>query len=117
MTGRLPLCPRAPLESVYTAAVKAGEGGAVALHTAPYAVDIIDGTAQPGRTITREELDGLLTKEGATLSRSARYGSSYVMYTAPLENRTTVVWYETEADIAQKVELCQLLGIKTVYIE
>ena len=32
------------------------------------------------------------------------------------DGSTIVVWYESEADIAEKTELCALLGIKNVYV-
>lgn len=113
--GKFPMCPRAPMESVYAAAVKAGAGGAVALLTAPWSVTVKDGKANPGTTLTEAELAALLADETARVYRSARYGSSYLLRTEGGEQ--TAVWYETADDLAQKLELCKLLGVKTVYVE
>lgn len=115
-SGRIPMCPRAPLEGVYDAAVKAGEGGAVALRTAPWAAAVENGKVISETTLTREELAELLADETVAVYRSTRYGSSYLIRTEE-DGTQTVVWYETEEDIAEKVDLCRLLGIKTVYIE
>mgnify|MGYP000815084148 FL=1 len=48
-------------------------------------------------------------------ARSGRFDSSYLIYKEK-DGSTTVVWYESETDIAEKTELCALLGIKTVYV-
>lgn len=116
MSGAVPMCPRAPLESVYAAAVQVGEGEALALRTAPWAVEVRDGSALPGRTLTAEELDAYLRDSATVVRRSARYASSYLVYTIA-ENDQVYVWYETESDLAEKIALCRLLGVQTVYIE
>ena len=115
-SGMIPMCPRAPLESVYDAAVEAGAGGAVALRTAPWAATVMDGRLLSETPLTREALAELLADETATLYRSARYGSSYLIRTEA-DGLQTVVWYETEEDIALKIGLCRLLGVETVYVE
>ena len=102
-SGSVPMCPRAPLADVYAAALEAGAGGAVALNTAPY-------DATTGKTITRERLASLLADKSTKTYRSARYGSSY------LTRGSSVVWYESEDDVAEKVALCRMLGVKTVYL-
>ena len=48
-------------------------------------------------------------------SRSNRFDSSYLLCKEK-DGSTTVVWYESETDIAEKTELCALLGIKNVYV-
>ena len=110
----IPMNPRAPLETVYAAAVKAGVGGAVALRVAPYAVRLAGGMASQGGTITQAELEDLLADDATRVYRSSRYGSSYLVHTE--SNGSTVVWYETAADIAEKVQLCRLLGVSAVYL-
>lgn len=115
-SGRIPMFPRAPLESVYDAAVKAGAGGAVALRTAPRAAAVRGGRVLSETTLTREELAELLADESTAAYHSARYGSSYLIRTEE-DGSQTVVWYESEEDVALKVELCRLLGVKTVYTE
>lgn len=115
-SGRVPMCPRAPLESVYDAAVKAGEGGAVALRTTPWAVVVKDGSILSETALTRDALAEILADETTAAYRSARYISSYLIR-AEDNGSQTVVWYETEEDIALKIGLCRLLGVKTVYIE
>ena len=105
--GRIPMAPRAPLEAVYEAALKAGEGGAVELHTAPY-----DATAN--RRVTQKELDALLASGSTRVYRSARYASSYLVRSG--HGGSTVVWYETEDDVAEKVALCRLMGVGSVYL-
>lgn len=102
-SGSVPMAPRAPLETVYAAALEAGEGGAVVLRTAPY-----HATAR--RTLTSDDLERLLADEDTRVYRSQRYESSY------LTCRGAVVWFETEADVAEKVALCRLLGVGAVYL-
>lgn len=102
-SGRVPMCPRAPLEGVYAAALKAGRGGAVALQTAAF-------NAATNRTLTASELKSLLNMSSTRVYRSTRYESSYASRSG------SVVWFEAEQDIAEKVMLCRLLGIKTVYL-
>ena len=111
----IPMNPRAPLENVYDACVKAGVSGAVALHTAPCAVTLRNGTVSGGRELTQAELSALLSDDATRTYRSARYGSSYLVHTEP--NGSTVVWYETAEDVAAKLTLCRLMGVKTVYVE
>lgn len=114
-SGRIPMCPRAPFESVYDAAVRAGAGGAVALRTAPWAV-FRNESGLSEAEITRGELAELLADEETAVYRSARYGGSYLIRTRE-DGSQTVVWYETEEDVAEKVELCRLLGVKMVYVD
>ena len=115
-SGRIPMCPRAPLESVYDAAVKAGAGGAVALRTTPWAAVVADGKVLSETALTPEELTELLADEATAVYRSARYESSYLIRTEE-DGTQTVAWYETEEDVALKIGLCRMLGVKTVYIE
>lgn len=101
--ARIPMYPRAPLESVYRAAAKAGKGGAVALIVTPC-------DAATGEELRQWELDAMLSDVAAGVYRSARYKSSYLI------SGDRVVWYESETDIADKLELCRLMGIQTVYL-
>ena len=105
----VPLSPRAPLEEVYRAAKN---GGAVVLHTTPLRQMV--GKADAGEEIPKSEVVELI-QNGAEVHRSARYESSYLLYQEG--GKTYIVWYESDADIAQKVSLCARLGVKTVYIE
>ena len=107
----IPMCPRAPLEKVYEAAVKAGEGGTVVLHTTPWAVTVKNGVVSGGTAITVEQLEQYLADSATRTARSTRYDSSYLV------NGTTIVWYESAEDLAEKVELCKLMGIKAVYTD
>ena len=100
--GSIPMCPRAPLENVHDAALKAGRGGTVALQTAAY------NTAD-NRTVKPAELDSLLAAAGARVHRSTRYESSYLS-----TRGGSIVWFESAEDIAEKVMLCRLMGISTV---
>ena len=102
--GAIPIYARAPLENVYHAAVAAGVDGAVLLSTEPYNVAL-------GETISQEALAELLADEATVTGRSSRCCSSYLI------NGDAVVWYESEADIAQKVQLCRLLGVSGIYFE
>lgn len=101
--GRMPMYPRAPLEGVYRSARTAGAHGAVALRADAY-------EAASGKTLTQSELDALLASDGARVYRSARFASSYVT----LGDR--VVWFESESDLQEKVMLCRLMGVSTVYL-
>lgn len=111
----IPMSPRAPMESVYDAALKAGPGGAVAMTVTPYAQFVSKGTVGSGIELTATELRTYLADKTVHTYRSTRYGSSYLTRSGS-EGTTAVVWYETEEDVAKKVELCQLLGVSTVYI-
>lgn len=101
--GRIPMCPRAPLDGVYEAALKAGRGGAVALQTTAY-------NATTGKTLNASALKTLLNTNGTRVYRSTRYESSYASRSG------SIVWFESEEDIAEKVTLCRLMGVKTVYL-
>lgn len=114
VSGRIPMCPRAPLESVYAAAVKAGADGAVVLRTTPWAASVKDGKTVSGTVITDEALTALLADETTMTYRSTRYASSYLIH--PEEGGQTVVWYESEEDVSQKLALCRLLGVAAVYV-
>ena len=109
--GALPTSPRAPLEEVYRASAN---GSAVVLHTTPLRQTVINGKADAGEEITKAEVVELI-QNGAEVHRSTRYESSYLLYQAG--GKTYAVWYESDADIAMKVSLCAMLGVKTVYIE
>ena len=109
--GALPTSPRAPLEEVYRAAVK---GGAVVLHTTPLRQSVQNGKADAGEEISKTEVVKLI-RSGAEMHRSTRYESSYLLYQDG--GKTYTVWFESDADIARKVSLCAMLGVKTVYIE
>lgn len=111
--GTLPMSPRAPLSAVYDAALQAGEGGTVALNTAPLLQRVENGEVTWQCTLTAEELAGYLALDSAAQLHSARYESSYLL----LENSDgsrTVIWYESEEDIALKHFFCRLLGVSTV---
>lgn len=112
--GRIPMYPRAPLECVYDAAIKAGSGGAVALCTTAVAVEVRDGKVLTPLTLTANELAVYRDEDAATVSYSARFASSYLVHTIS-ENDKVYVWFESEEDIALKVELCRLLGVAAAY--
>ena len=114
-SGSVPLSPRAPVEQVYDAAVKAGRGGSVTLNAVPVAQNTKSGRTTSPRTITQEELAAYLADDAAQQSRSGRFDSSYLLIREK-DGSVTTVWYESEADLAEKTELCKLLGVKTVYI-
>lgn len=112
----VPMSPRAPLESVYEAAVKAGVGGAVALYAAPCVQSVKNGAVTDDLSyLTDEALAALFDDAASRTYHSARYQSSYLLR-PEADGSTTVAWYETEEDIEAKVELCRLMGIKTVYV-
>lgn len=114
-SGSVPLSPRAAVEQVYDAAVKAGKGGSVTLNAVPVAQNTKNGKSTTPRTITQEELAGYLADSAVQKSRSGRFDSSYLLIKEK-DGSVTTVWYESETDIAEKTELCKLLGVKTVYI-
>lgn len=111
----IPMSPRAPMESVYAAAVKAGENGAVVLNAKPYVQFVSNGAVGRGLELTASELDAYLADRTAHTYRSTRYASSYLTRSGS-GGTTSVVWYETDEDIAGKVELCRLLGVGAVYL-
>ena len=111
--GTLPMSPRAPLETVYAAAVKAN-GSSVVLHTTPLEQIVKNGKVEEEREIPKSEVVTLI-KNGTKVYRSTRYESSYLLYKE--NGKTHVVWYESDTDLAKKTSLCALLGVKTVYIE
>ena len=62
-----------------------------------------NGNADAGEEIPKTEVVELIEK-GAQVYRSARYQSSYLLYKDG--GKTKVVWYESDADLAEKVMLC-----------
>lgn len=114
-SGAVPLSPRAAVEQVYDAAVKAGRGGSVTINAVPAAQTVKGGKVGALRELTQDELSAYLSSSDVQKARSGRFDSSYLIYKEK-DGSTTVVWYESETDIAEKTELCKLLGIKTVYV-
>jgi len=110
--GELPLSPRAPLEKLYALALTGAtsaaiDGGAFVQH-------VKDGAVSEGYAITNEELSSYLAR--GTMGRSARYESSYVVCREE-DGSTSVAWFESEADIQKKVQLCRCLGITELYVK
>ena len=95
--------------------VHATTGGSVTLNAVPVAQNTKSGRTTSPRTITQEELAAYLADDAAQQSRSGRFDSSYLLIREK-DGSVTTVWYESEADLAEKTELCRLLGVKTVYI-
>lgn len=112
----LPLSPRAPLSAVYEAALAAGEGGAVTLNVVPLLQTVENGAVTWQCELTADELAAYLADEAAAQLRSARYESSYLLLDNNENGSRTVIWYESEDDLARKQTLCALLGVKTVYV-
>ncbi len=100
---------------VYTAAVRAGEGGSVALCAVPLLQVTRAGAVTDTRELTEGELIELLSEGTLRTHRSAQHESS-CGYRTEKDGSVTVVWYESETDIAEKTELCRLLGIGNVYV-
>ena len=114
-SGAVPLSPRAAVEQVYDAAVKAGRGGSVTINAVPAAQSVKSGKVGALRELTQDELSAYLNDSAVQKSRSNRFDSSYLLCKEK-DGSTIVVWYESEANIAEKTELCALLGIKNVYV-
>lgn len=114
-SGAVPLSPRAAVEQVYDAAVKAGKGGSVVINAVPAAQSVKSGKVGALRELTQDELSAYLNDSAVQKSRSNRFDSSYLLCKEK-DGSTIVVWYESEADIAEKTKLCALLGIKNVYV-
>lgn len=114
-SGAVPLSPRAAVEQVYDAAVKAGKGGSVVINAVPAAQSVKSGKVGALRELTQDELNAYLSDSTVQKARSNRFDSSYLLCKEK-DGSTIVVWYESEADIAEKTELCALLGIKNVYV-
>ena len=114
-SGSVPVSPRAPMEAVYTAAVRAGEGGSVALRAVALLQVTRAGAVTDTRELTEGELIELLSEGTLRTHRSAQHESS-CGYRTEKDGSVTVVWYESETDIAEKTELCRLLGIGNVYV-
>ena len=114
-TGSVPVSPRAPLENVYAAACRAGEGGSVTLCTSALEQTTRGGVVTDSRTLRAEELSALLTAGGARTHRSEQHRSS-CLYRAEKDGSVVTVWYESAADVMEKLELCRLLGVSAVYV-
>lgn len=116
--GETAVSPRAPLEEVYAAAIDAGKGGSVLLAAEPGAqkVDQQGVAREEMAALAEGELEQMLADTaGTSFHHAAQYGSSY-LYHREKNGSITCVWYESEDDLAAKVDLCRLLGVKTVYI-
>ena len=113
--GSVPVSPRAPLMGVYTAAVQAGKGGSVALCAVPLLQITRDGAVVESRDLTADELAAFLADSTMHTHRSAQHMSS-CLYRTEKNGSVTVIWYESEADLAEKTALCRLLGIEEVYL-
>lgn len=115
--GETAVSPRAPMEEVYAAALLSGKGGSVLLSAEPLAQKVDQkGVVRETMTLADGEFETMLADTKSTsFHSSARYGSSY-LYHKQKNGTMLSVWYESEADLAAKVDLCRLLGVKTVYI-
>lgn len=113
--GSVPVSPRAPMERVCAAAVKAGEGGSVTLCAVPLLQVTRGGEVTGSRDLTAEELDALRADSTMRAHHSAQHASS-CLYRTEKDGSVTVVWYESETDLAEKTALCRLLGIAEVCI-
>ena len=113
--GSEPVRPRAPLENVYAAACRAGEGGSVTLYTAALEQTTRGGVVTDSRTLTAEELSALLAAGGMRSHHSEQHQSSCV-YRAEKDGSVVTVWYESAADVMEKLKLCRLLGVSAVYV-
>ena len=110
--GELPLSPRAPMEKLYELALTGTTRAAI--DGRAFAQNVTGGAVGEGRYITDAELTDYLSR--GTMRRSTRYESTYVV--CPEEDgSTTVVWFESEADIQRKVLLCRCLGITELYVK
>lgn len=115
-SGESAVSPRAALEEVYAAAVRAGEGGSISLTAAPFAQTLRGGKVTgDGKTLASEELAALLADAKTATYRFARYESTRLTHTS--RGTTTVVWYEAPADLAAKTTLARLLGLSAVYLQ
>ncbi len=110
--GELPLSPRAPLEKLYALALTGVQSAAI--DGGAFVQTVKDGVVSEGYAITNEELSSYLAR--GTMGRSARYESSYVVCREE-DGSTSVVWFESEADIQKKVQLCRCLGITELYVK
>mgnify|MGYP001126868486 CR=1 FL=1 len=93
----------------------AGKGGSVVINAVPAAQSVKSGKVGALRELTQDELSAYLDDSAVQKSRSSRFDSSYLLCKEK-DGSTIVVWYESEANIAEKTELCALLGIKNVYV-
>ena len=89
------------MEAVYAAAVRAGEGGSVALRAVPLLQVTRAGAVTDTRELTEGELIELLSEGTLRTHRSAQHESS-CGYRTEKDGSVTVVWYESETDIAEK---------------
>jgi hypothetical protein len=107
-----PMSPRAPMEALYRLALTGVTS--VYIDGGAWAQNVKNGEVSEGRYLTGAELQDCLVR--GKMYRSTRYESSYI--TCPEEDgSTTVVWFESEADIQKKVQLCRCLGIAELYVK
>ena len=85
------------------------------INAVPAAQNVKGGKVGALRELTQDELSAYLNDSAVQKSRSNRFDSSYLLCKEK-DGSTIVVWYESETDIAEKTELCALLGIKNVYV-
>ena len=97
-SGCVPVSPRAPMEEVYAAAVRAGEGGSVALRAVPLLQKTRAGAVTDTRELTEGELIELLSEGTLRAHRSAQHESS-CGYRTEKDGSVTVVWYEKDGAV------------------
>ncbi len=110
--GGLPLSPRAPMEKIYELARTGATR--IAIDGGGFVQNVRDGVGSEGAAITNAELTDYFAR--GTLGRSARYESSYMLCIEE-DGSYTVVWFESEADIQKKVQLCRCLGVTELYVK
>ena len=107
-----PMSPRAPMEALYNLALTGVTS--VYIDGGAWAQNVRNGEVGEGRYLTDAELQDCLVR--GKLQRSTRYESSYIICPEG-DGSTTVVWFESEADIQKKVQLCRCLGITELYVK
>jgi len=114
----VPSTPLEPIASLYTALRERKEAGAdlsrvvLALTPGGWMTSVQGDTILSSRSVSAEEVERLLERDGVSLHYAAQYESGYLTYEE--HGRTVTVWYQSEDSMAAKLQLARLFGV-TLY--
>ena len=111
----VPATPLDPLPELYAALKSCRDSGAdlgqvvVVLKEGGVATTTRGSSILSSETISQSEVEGYLRRSGVETYTHSQYACDYLTYTSG--NTQTTVWYQSEENVAEKLELCRLFGV------